>query len=158
MAMKKQVSFGRFLGGLRAALMVSLSLLLGALPVLAAGGFNSPGNILISDQFNNRVIEIDTAGNILWSFGRGPTDFTPKGIIGVNDAQRVCAFTLMAGTGTPAGVIPEAPDGVADNRVLLVDPFGKIVWQYGKFGQNGTGPDRLGTPVPCTWVPRSEKH
>jgi hypothetical protein len=151
--MKKQVSLGRFLGGLRTALMVSLSVLLGALPVLAAGGFNRPGNILISDQFNNRVIEIDPAGNILWSFGRGPTDFSPKGIVGVNDAQRVGAFTLMAGTGTPAGVIPQAPDGVADNRVLLVDPFGKIVWQYGKFGQNGTGPDRLDTPVQCTWLP-----
>src|ERR1022692_3923795 len=51
--------------------------------------FNRPGNILIADQFNNRVIEINPAGNILWSFGRGPNDFSPKGIIGVNDAQRV---------------------------------------------------------------------
>ena len=155
MDMKKQVLAGHFLGGLRTVVMVSLSLLLGALPVLADNGFNHPGNILISDQFNNRVIEIDTAGNILWSFGRGPNNFSPKGIIGVNDAQRVGAFTLMAGTGTPAGVIPEAPDGVADNRVLLVDPFGKIVWQYGKFGQNGTGPDRLDTPVQCTWLPNA---
>ena len=30
--------------------------------------------LLISDQFNNRVIEIDTAGNILWHFGNGPAD------------------------------------------------------------------------------------
>ncbi len=33
--------------------------------------FNKPGNILIADQFNNRVIEIDKAGNIRWSFGLG---------------------------------------------------------------------------------------
>jgi hypothetical protein len=151
--MKKQVLAGHFLGGLRTALMVSLSMLLGALPVLAAGGFNSPGNILISDQFNNRVIEIDPDGHIIWSFGRGPIDFSPKGIIGVNDAQRVGAFTLMAGTGTPAGVIPQAPGGVADNRVLLVDPFGKIVWQYGQFGQAGSGTNLLDTPVQCTWLP-----
>jgi hypothetical protein len=64
--------------------------------------FNKPGNILIADQFNNRVIEINPTGNILWSFGRGPNDFTAKSIIGVNDVQRVGAFTLMAGTGTPA--------------------------------------------------------
>ena len=41
----------------------------------------------------------------------------------------------MAGTGTPAGVIPQAPNGVADNRVLLVDPFGNIVWQYGNLAR-----------------------
>ncbi|MGA2658654.1 MAG: hypothetical protein ABSH34_14215 [Verrucomicrobiota bacterium] len=50
-------------------------------------------------------------------------------------------FTLMAGTGTPAGVIPQAPNGAADNRVILVDPFGQIVWQYGHFGQTGSGDD-----------------
>jgi hypothetical protein len=61
----------------------------------------------------------------------------------------------MAGTGTPAGVIPQAPDGVADNRVVLVDPFGHIVWQYGQFGQTGSGPNLLSTPVQCTWLPNS---
>ena len=115
--------------------------------------FNQPGNILIADQFNNRVIEADTAGNIIWSFGLGPNDFSARSIIGVNDAQRVGSLTLMAGTGTPAGVIPQAPDGVPDNRVVLVDPFGKIVWQYGQFGQTGSGPNLLDTPVQCTWLP-----
>ena len=117
--------------------------------------FNQPGNILIADQFNNRVIETDTAGNIIWSFGLGPNDFSARSIIGVNDAQRVGPLTLMAGTGTPADVIPEAPDGVPDNRVLLVDPFGKIVWQYGQFGQAGSGPNLLDTPVQCTWLPNA---
>jgi len=116
-------------------------------------GFNERGNILIADQFNNRVIETDTAGNIIWSFGLGPNDFSARSIIGVNDAQRVGEFTLMAGTGTPADVIPEAPDGVPDDRVLLVDPKGKIVWQYGQFGQAGSGPNLLDTPVQCTWLP-----
>ena len=115
--------------------------------------FNEPGNILIADQFNNRVIEADANGNIVWQFGRGPNDFSAKSIIGVNDAQRVGPFTLMAGTGTPAGVIPQAPNGAADNRVVLVDPSGKIIWQYGKFGQTGSGPDLLDTPVQSTWLP-----
>jgi hypothetical protein len=117
--------------------------------------FNKPGNILISDQFNNRVIETGTHGNIIWSFGLGPNDFSAKSIIGVNDAQRVGDLTLMAGTGTPAGVIPEAPDGAPDNRVILVDPKGKIVWQYGQFGQTGSGANLLNTPVQCTWLPNA---
>jgi hypothetical protein len=115
--------------------------------------FNERGNILIADQFNNRVIESDTAGNIIWSFGLGPNDFSAKSIIGVNDAQRVGDLTLMAGTGTPAGVIPEAPDGAPDNRVILVNPKGKIVWQYGQFGLAGSGPNLLDTPVQSTWLP-----
>ncbi len=117
--------------------------------------FNRPGNILIADQFNNRVIETTPAGHIVWSFGLGPNDFSARSIVGCNDAQRVGPFTLMAGTGTPAGVIPQAPDGAADNRVVLVDPFGHIVWQYGQFGQTGSSFNRLNTPVQCTWLPNA---
>jgi hypothetical protein len=116
--------------------------------------FNKPGNVLISDQFNNRVIEVNpTTGNIIWSFGLGPNDFTSNSIVGVNDAQRVGPLTLMAGTGTPAGVIPQATNGFADNRVILVDPFKHVVWQYGQFNQTGDGPNLLSTPVQCTWLP-----
>jgi len=117
--------------------------------------FNRPGNLLIADQFNNRVIEIDPKGDVLWSFGLGPNDFTAKSIVGVNDVQRVGELTLMAGTGTPTGVIPQAPDGVVDNRVMLVDPHGRIVWQYGEFGQTGSASNQLNTPVQSTWLPNS---
>jgi outer membrane protein assembly factor BamB len=125
--------------------------------------FNRPGNILIADQFNNRVIEVDPAGHIVWQFGKGPNDFSRHSIIGTNDAQRVGPFTLMAGTGDPpvaAGSSPPAGDlcpdltnGCPDNRVILVDPFGHIVWQYGQFGAGGSGPGQLNTPVQATWLP-----
>ena len=59
----------------------------------------------------------------------------------------------MANPGDAPGVIPQTPDGSADNRVLLVDPTGQIVWQYGQFGQAGDGPNLLNTPVQCTFVP-----
>ena len=118
--------------------------------------FNQPGDILIADQFNNRVIEATPSGNIVWQFGLGPTDFSPKSIIGCNDAQRVGSFTLMAGTSTPPGVVPQAPGGVADNRVILVDPFGNIVWQYGRFGKTGSTHGLLNTPVQCTWLPNTD--
>jgi hypothetical protein len=122
--------------------------------------FNRKGNILIADQFNNRVIEVDPEGNIVWQYGKGPADFSPDSIIGVNDAQRVGRLTLMAGTGTPGGQ-PEAPNcinpaGCPDNRVLLVDSRGHIVWQYGQFGPGGNGPGQLNTPVQNTWLPK--KH
>src|ERR1039457_2098436 len=56
--------------------------------------FNEPGNILIADQFNNRVFEATQSGHIVWSFGLGPNDFSSNSIIGVNDAQRVGPYTL----------------------------------------------------------------
>jgi hypothetical protein len=119
--------------------------------------FNDPGNILIADQFNNRVIEMDKAGRIVWQFGKGPNDFSAQSIIGTNDAQRVGPFTLMAGTGTPPGTAQAPsctnPNGCLDNRVLLVDPSGHIVWQYGKFGVAGSGPNELNTPVQNTFLP-----
>jgi hypothetical protein len=123
------------------------------------GRFNSRDNTLIADQFNNRVIEVDRRGNIVWHFGLGPADFSPASIIGVNDAQRVGPFTLMAGTGTPGGQ-PEAPNctnsnGCPDNRVLLVDRAGRIVWQYGQFGVSGSDANQLNTPVQNTWLPNA---
>ncbi len=115
--------------------------------------FNHPGNILISDQFNNRVIETDKSGNIVWSFGLGPNDFSANSIVGVNDAERVGDLTLMAGTGIPAGVDPNCPAGCADNRVMLVAQDGNIAWQYGKFGVTGSGHNELNAPVQATFAP-----
>src|SRR5260370_27037394 len=89
---------------LGASLLIGGSLILFSSGIANAGsGFNELGNILITDQFNNRVIEIDRAGNIVWQFGSGPGNTTPSAIIGTNDAERVGQLTLMAGTGIPAG-------------------------------------------------------
>lgn len=118
--------------------------------------FNRAGNVLIADQFNNRVIEIDPQGNIVWHFGQGPNDFSPMSIIGCNDAQRVPGrFTLMAGTGIPANVVPNCtdPNGCPDNRVILVSSRGKIRWQYGQFGVTGSDANELNTPVQSTFLP-----
>jgi hypothetical protein len=150
--MKRQWMSKVLLNALRAGMAITLPLLLG-MSALAGTGFNTPGHLLIADQFNNRVIETDPAGNIVWQFGLGPNDFSARSIIGCNDAQRVGPLTLMAGTGTPAGVIPQAPDGAPDNRVILVDPFKRIVWQYGQFQQTGSGFNLLNTPVQSTWLP-----
>ena len=116
-------------------------------------GFNQPGNILITDQFNNRVIEIDPSGNIVWQFGHGPGDTQENAIVGSNDAERVGDLTLMSGTGIPPGVTKNCKKGCVDNRVILVDRNHDVVWQYGQFGVTGFGPDQLNTPVQNTFLP-----
>jgi hypothetical protein len=118
--------------------------------------FNDLGNYLISDQFNNRVIEVDKFHKIVWQFGDGSSVAGSKSIVAPNDAQRVGVLTLMAGTGAPASSEPTCPSGCADNRVLLVNQVGKIVWQYGKAGVTGSGPDELNAPVQATWLPGSD--
>ena len=139
---------------------VGLTAVLVGVPAAAGAGtgfdpssFNRTGDLLIADQFNNRVIEVNAQHRIVWQFGKGPNDFSSRSIIGVNDAQRVGALTLMAGTGTPPGIVPQCPNGCPDNRVVLVDPLGNIVWQYGMFTVSGAGFNQLNTPVQATWLP-----
>src|SRR5712691_5196090 len=120
--------------------------------------FNAPGNVLISDQFNNRVIEVDRQHNIVWSFGSGnPTlcNPGPGAIIGLNDAERLSGgLTLLAGTGIPPNTSESSiPKGCADNRVIVVNQAGQIVWQYGKAGVAGSGPNQLNVPVFAIQLP-----
>jgi outer membrane protein assembly factor BamB len=119
-------------------------------------GFNASGNILISDQFNNRVVEVSPDGHVVWTFGSGnPTlcNPGPSTIIGLNDAERLSAgLTLLAGTGIPAGS-QSFPKGCADNRVIVVNQQGQIVWQYGQAGVIGSGPNELNTPVFAIQLP-----
>jgi len=121
-----------------------------------ASGFNAPGNILISDQFNNRVIEVAPDGHVVWTFGSGnPTlcNPGPGTIIGLNDAERLSGgLTLLAGTGIPAGS-QSFPKGCADNRVIVVNQQGQIVWQYGQAGVSGSGPNELNAPVFAIQLP-----
>ena len=116
--------------------------------------FNKPGDILIADQFNNRVIEINPHTHaVVWHFGDGSNIPGPHSVVGTNDAQKVGPFTLIAGTGIPPGGTPDCPNGCPDNRVMLVNPGGHIVWQYGMAGVSGSGFDQLNTPVQNTWLP-----
>jgi hypothetical protein len=118
--------------------------------------FNTPGNILMADQFNNRVIEVNPQTNqIVWQFGNGSSIPGPHSVVGSNDMQRVGTLTLVAGTGAPAGSEPNCPNGCPDNRVMLVNPGGQIVWQYGQAGVTGSGPNQLNTPVQNTWLPNT---
>jgi outer membrane protein assembly factor BamB len=122
-----------------------------AAPASASAGFNREGDILISDQFNNRAIEINRQHQIVWSFGDGSQVPGPHSIVGINDVERVGTLTLLAGTGAPPAPSPTEPgcelNGCPDNRVILVNRAGLIVWQYGQAGVTGSGPNQLNTPV-----------
>jgi hypothetical protein len=139
------------LGGVVAAVFLTV--------VASAGAttFNTSGNVLIADQFNNRVIELSRAGAVVWRFGTGSFVPGPHAVVAPNDAQRVPGGrTLIAGTGAPPAAPGYPPGGAVDSRVLIVNRAGNIVWQYGKGGVNGTGHNRLNTPVQATWLPNHD--
>jgi hypothetical protein len=150
-------------GGLAAAILFA-GIILATGTALRAGvqdGFNENGNIVIADQLNNRVIEIDSETHkVVWTFGDGADKPGPHSIVGTNDAERVGVFTLISGTGIPGGVTPPLPgcsdpvNGCPDNRVIVVNEKGSIVWQYGQDGgAAGSGFDQLNVPVAATFLP-----
>ncbi len=134
------------------------ALALSAIPPGIAEEQPSTGNVLIADQFNNRVIEVDPATHaVLWQFGNGSDKPGPNSVVGVNDAVRYGALTLISGTGTPASSPPlpgcgDPVKGCPDNRVFLVNRQGHIVWQYGLAGVAGSGHNQLNTPVQAAEV------
>jgi hypothetical protein len=91
-----------------------------------------PDRYLIADYSRpGGIYEFDRSGKILWSYhpasGNGMLDHPslaerlPNGLIATNDDYR--------------------------DRVVLINPKTKrIVWQYGRTDQPGTGPDHLNTP------------
>lgn len=134
----------------RVALAAASALALAGMAISPQAYAQSEGNILIADQFNNRVIEVNPATHhVVWSFGNGSDVPGPHSIVGVNDAERIGPLTLMAGTGTPPGLpgCSDVVNGCPDNRVFIVEPGGHIIWQYGQAGVTGAGPNQLNTPV-----------
>jgi hypothetical protein len=111
------------------------------------------GNMLIADQYNNRIVEVDRKTHkVVWQFGNGSDKPGPDSVVGPNDAERIGPFTLISGTGIPPSNPPlpgcsDPTNGCPDNRVMIVDPSGHIVWQYGMAGVSGSGANQLNTPV-----------
>ncbi len=142
----------RRLGGM--AVVATLSLSAGSATALAG----EHGRILISDQFNNRVIEVDSQTHkVLWQFGNGSDIPGPHSVVGVNDAERFGPYTLISGTGIPPSD-PALPGcstpsvGCADNRVFIVNRSGRIVWQYGQAGVTGADRNELSAPVQAAFL------
>ncbi len=139
-------------------IVFSAALLLVFAAFASAGDYyNKKGNILIADQFNNRVLEVNPQTNeIIWSFGDGSSVAGPTSVVAPNDFQRIGEVNLVAGTGAPPGGEPNCPNGCADNRVMLINNVGHIVWQYGTAGVTGSGWNQLNTPVQNTYLPNGD--
>ncbi len=120
--------------------------------------FNASGNVLLVDQYNNRVLEIDTnTQTIVWQYemtvSRVRSHFVTNSIVGPRDAERVGGQTLIVSSGLPAGIDTNYPDGYADNRVILVNRQGHILWHYGQTGVTGSGPNELNDPATAMLLP-----
>lgn len=119
-----------------------------------SGQFNKPGNILIADRLNHRVIEVDRdTHEIVWQFGDGNSVAGPKSVVAPSDAERVGEWTLICGGSVSTSTDPNAENGPGDHRVLLVDASGKIFWQYGRAGVAGSDVNQLNTPVCAVFLP-----
>jgi hypothetical protein len=124
---------------------------------LRGSGFNGAGDILIADQWNNRIVEIDKHHHVVWQFGDESAVAGPKSVVGPNEAERYGNLTLIAGTGLPAGTIPAcSKHPCQDNRVIVVNQNGKIVWQYGKTGVPGAKAGMLNAPVGAVHLPNGD--
>jgi PQQ-like domain len=133
-------------------------------PAVAQPEHGDGAQIIISDQYNNRVIVVDRdTHKVLWTFGDGSDVPGPHSVVGVNDAERFGPFTLISGTGIPPSSPPlpgcsDAVNGCADNRVFIVDERGRIVWQYGQAGVTGSGPNEINTPVQAAFMTSFPGH
>ena len=117
------------------------------------GTFNLPGNILIADQFNNRVIEVDGRA-IVWSLGLGPHDLTAKFYARcercrtgrgrhVDGGDRYSAESRSVLQKSRMSRWPRAAcRSQRQDRLAIWD-----------FGVTGSGADELNAPVQSTWTP-----
>lgn len=67
------------------------------------------GTILISDRNNNRIVEVDREGSIIWLYDK---------LKHCHDADRLPDGNTMVASSD-------------ENRVYEIDPDGKVVWSYG---------------------------
>lgn len=94
-----------------------------------------PGTLLIADRANNRLLEVNAAKQIVWTFPR-PGDLRPgQTFLGPDDAFF-----------TPGGrtIITNQEEA---QTLGLIDYRGhRLIWRYGHLGVRGSAPGYLNTP------------
>jgi len=94
-----------------------------------AAGFNERGNIVIADQFNNRVIEIDPHTlAILWQFGNGSDKPGRHSVVGTNDAEADQLNNTNSAELLQNGHVLIADEN--NNRVIEVTTAKQLVRQF----------------------------
>ena len=113
-------------------------------PNLAPGSDPSvlPGDVLIADEGNNRLLVVDPTGRIVWQFPR-PGELP----VGTTFLEPDDAFFTASGRQI---IATEENDQV----VSLVDVrTGRIVWRYGQPGVAGSGVGQLSNPDDAMVLP-----
>lgn len=101
-----------------------------------------PGDVLIADHHNNRLVIVDPQGRIRWEFPR-PGDLAP----GQTFLQPDDAFFSPGGTSI---IVTQEDDQVISVISLATS---KITYRYGVPGQPGSGPDHLFNPDDAMLTP-----
>ncbi len=103
-----------------------------------ASGAGSPyfgGNLLIADAGANRVLLLNPAGQVVWSYPSASAPPPPGGFVYPDDA-------FFADHGTAIVMNMESYQEI----VKIAYPSGKVIWTYGHPGVAGSAPGYLNTP------------
>ena len=90
------------------------------------------GDTLITDSNNNRVLEVDGGGNIVWNYSTNNRTGSVSNPLPTRAVRLINGNTLISDQ--------------YNMQVLEVDPSMNIVWSQGKIGGSGTGFDLLNGP------------
>ncbi|HET6876003.1 MAG TPA: hypothetical protein VFH38_00585 [Jatrophihabitans sp.] len=104
-----------------------------------------PGDLLIADKLNNRLLVVDPRGRIRWQFPR-PGDLAPGQTFRIPDD----AFFSPDGRYIIATEEDQAVISVIDVRTH------KIVYRYGRAGRPGSGANRLSNPDDAMLLPNGD--
>jgi DNA-binding beta-propeller fold protein YncE len=116
-------------------------------PNLAPGSDPSvlPGDVLVADEGNNRLLVVDPAGKIVWQFPR-PGDLAR----GTTFLEPDDAFFTPSGRNILA---TEENDQVVSLVGLQTH---RLLWRYGTPGVPGSGPDELSNPDDAMMLPNGD--
>ena len=116
-------------------------------PNLAPGSDPSvlPGDVMIADEDNNRLIVVNPAGNIVWQFPNPKSPLPAGSFLRPDDG-----FFTPNSTGVLA---TEETDQVV-SLISLAPP--RILWRYGTPGLPGSGPDQLSNPDDAMLLPNND--
>jgi DNA-binding beta-propeller fold protein YncE len=101
-----------------------------------------PGDVLIADEGNNRLLAVSPTGQIVWQFPR-PGDLAT----GTSFLEPDDAFFTANGKDV---VATEENDQVVS---LISIARHRLLWRYGHPGQPGSGPDELSNPDDAMVLP-----
>ena len=101
-----------------------------------------PGDVLIADEGNNRLVVVNPAGTIVWQFPQ-PGDLAPgQTFLSPDDA-------FFTATGHDILATEETDQVVS----LISIPQHRILWRYGTPGVSGSGPNELSNPDDAMQLP-----